>query len=98
MSRRFDELYGAAQEVIDAAKKPLIEKKVKRGFAAAIDSLESAKIDAQEAIEKARVEVANGNVEAIAAISEKNCEIAEIDLQITALTAEQEAMFAEVSK
>ena len=51
--RLFDRIYLATEEVIKVAKKPLVEKKVRRAFEATLDSLIDEKIILQECIDKA---------------------------------------------
>lgn len=47
----FERMYTATKESLDAAKKPFIERSLKRRFEAAWDDCENKKIDAQVAIQ-----------------------------------------------
>ena len=93
--RLFDKLYGQSKEQAAAAKKPVTETRVKLGFDSAINSLETAKIDTEQAIDKLRAGIANGNVEGIRQLAEKAVELVETQAQIDALSAERDGMFAE---
>ena len=61
----FDKFFGAAQEIIDMAKKPLVRSQQKRRFRAAYDDAESKLLDATAAIEKLRENVKDIDVNAI---------------------------------
>ena len=46
----FNKMYSAGKDVIDAARKPLAEKKLKRKFQVAWDNADAQKIDAEESL------------------------------------------------
>lgn len=51
----FDEFFGAAKEVLEAAKKPQIKKGMQRKLQSAYDDAENKKIDEENKIEQERL-------------------------------------------
>ncbi|HNW32695.1 MAG TPA: hypothetical protein PKL44_00390 [Candidatus Dojkabacteria bacterium] len=58
----FDKFFGAAKEVLEAAKKPQIRKAIQRKMSAAYDDAENKKIDQEAIIEKERLNFKDYNV------------------------------------
>lgn len=78
----FEALYALKEEAVAESKKPFVAKKIARAFDSAMDSLEAAKIDQQEKINKLEAEIANGKVEQIKALIQAVAELDEFDTQI----------------
>jgi len=89
----FKDLYGKTDEALTTIKRPLIERKVKRGFDSAIDSLEAELIDLEDKIATKRQEVANGDISEIRGLSLLQIEIEETRLQIGSLQTEKKSFF-----
>lgn len=81
----FDSLYALKDEAVAEAKRPFVEKKVARAFESAMDSLESAKIDQTEKIEKLKSDIANGATEKIKDLVSATLDLEEYDRQIVCL-------------
>ncbi len=92
----FNQLYKIKEEVKDALNKPLVERKVRRQFESALDTLEKAKIDGEEKLSKAREKIANGEGtdKDFTALAEAKVSLSDIDLQIKTLTDERDAFFS----
>jgi hypothetical protein len=78
---KFDKLYAASKEVLDAAKKPFIRNKVDRALSGAADSYETLKIDAQEKIDALTLSLVNGKIETIRELISARLDLAELDAQ-----------------
>lgn len=82
ISGLFEKLYALKEEAVAESKKPFVMKKISRAFDSAMDSLESAKIDQQEKINKLEAEIANGKTERIKELVVAVAELTEFDAQI----------------
>ena len=91
----FNKLYNATKETIAEGKKPFVEKKVKRGFESAIDSLEEKKMDYIEKIDGLREKIANGDQSKIKELAQLKIEMIDFDDQIKALKEEKKEFFGE---
>ena len=91
----FDTLYNASKEVMAAAKKPLVKNKVERGFDAAIDTLETKKIDLQEKIENYLAKIANGEVNLITDMLDFELQLEETGKLVDIATAKKAEFFDE---
>lgn len=89
----FDKYYALKEEALADAKKPFIEKKVKRAFESGTDSLESAKIDLLEKIENTEKDIANGNIDKIKVLVEYIRDLEELDEQIEVVQKLQKEFF-----
>jgi hypothetical protein len=89
----FEKLYNASKEAIAESKKPFTEKKVKRGFESAIDSLDERRMDVTQEMCEIRSKVANGETCLISTLSLKKIELDDIDIQVNSLKAEKEEFF-----
>ncbi len=61
----FDKFFGAAQEIIDLAKKPLVRSQQKRKFRATYDDAVSQILDAESALTKMRENVKDIDIKGI---------------------------------
>lgn len=94
MANTFEKYFGKSSNEINEGKKELVLKKVKRGFASALDQLEEIKIDEAEKAEQYRVKIANGNTNSISDLAECLVKIDDADAMIKALKKEEKDFFA----
>jgi hypothetical protein len=95
----FNKLYAIKEEAKSALKKAPTERKIRRQFEAAIDSLETSKIEHEEKLDKARYKIAQGEGDdnSYKALAEAKIALVDIELQIKTLSEERDAFFAEES-
>lgn len=94
VTNTFAALYNASKETAKAAKQPFVLNKNKRALAAAIDSAEQSKIDAQEGLEKELTVVADGKVVDFNKVLAYKQTIADADKTVAALTEFETEFFA----
>lgn len=85
----FDKLYNEKEDSKAERKKPIVLKKVKRGFDSAEDSLLSEIEDWEFDIESLRAKVANGDTDSITKIVELSLDIEEAKKQIKIIKSEK---------
>ena len=61
----FESMYSATKESIKLAKKPLVEKRLKRKFQSAYDDAEDRKLNAEVHLERARREFEGYNINSV---------------------------------
>jgi NACalpha-BTF3-like transcription factor len=91
----FTKMYGASKELVEEAKRPLVKNKMVRMYAAAKDSAESQKIDAEENIRVERMKFNNMDINAILRYK---ATIVSADETIKAIEEEAKIMFEEETK
>jgi len=92
MPALFDSLYNESKDAEATRKKGFIQKKVERGFSAAIDGLQEKKLDAENSVQGVQKAVANGQISRIADLAALALEIQECAIQITELEKQKKVM------
>lgn len=89
----FNKYYGATEETLQAERKPIIERKIKRQFQEAVDKCINTRLQAEERIEKLRARCAESyDVDEILSVS---LDLSDAESTIAALKAEYRIMFDE---
>jgi hypothetical protein len=93
-----EKLYKVSDDIKARIKRPHVFKKTDRAFDSAIDSLIFKKEEAEANLEDLRMDIANGEVEAIQKIVKERRLIEEMEKQIVILGAEHAKQTEEVEK
>jgi hypothetical protein len=94
----YDKVYRITEAVKDRINKPFNLRKVQRGFAAAIDSLDAKIEESDLTIADLRTKAANGNLDAIQRIIDTVLEVEEMKRQVEVLRNEQAWLKADAPK
>ena len=98
MATLFDTLYNASEEIKAGLKKPFVSNKVKRGFDASVDNLESKKLDLQEKADGLRGKIANGQTDLIPDLLDAIDELNDVTRLAALAAAEGTAFFTQVTQ
>ena len=104
--RLFDKLYNASKEAVKAVKKPLQERKIKRAFESALDSLEDEKVTMQESHDDCLSKLVNGEynndseslMEIVKSMANELVETKALDELIDALKVQKGALFSQMKE
>lgn len=88
----FDKLYAAGQDVIDAARKPLAERQLKRKFQTAYDNVVTTKLESELAVQSALENMKDYNLQRVL---EAKAAIKDADYTMEQIAAHYAEMFGE---
>lgn len=88
----FDTLYAAGQDVIDAARKPLAERQLRRKFQTAYDNAATAKLEAEVRVQELQENLKSYSLESVLRYKQ---EIADQEFTMAAIATHYEEMFGE---
>lgn len=91
-TKLFDALYAAGKDVIDAARKPLAERQLRRKFQTAYDNAATAKLEAEINIQKGQEDLSSYDLTKVIQLKES---IKDAEYTMSAIADHYAEMFGE---